>query len=769
MLSSDVTLVADFAAEHSVVNMDGTSRNDRAVSFIREQWIRKQMGEREGEFTADVPVRVFCGTWNVNGKKLGDDDPIEDWVPVERAENLCDIYAIGFQEMVDLTVTNVTMDGKSAQRHRFWEEKLLRHLNEGAARHGQPPYVNLGTEHLVGILLCVFARESTASRVSGVVLQSVPCGAMGVVGNKGGIVCRMKLQDSWICFVCAHLAAHRGNTEGRNANYHAIMERAHLASDGLPEEPRSSAAHYVDKEPHDVASHEVVFFLGDLNYRISVEVDLQEVLYKCTKDLDMPFLLGHDQLNLERAAGRVFEGFEEGDIGFLPTYKFEPGSDRYEQREGKKKRAPAWCDRVLWSAKRGGSVALRAYRSSMVQRISDHKPVSAFFDLRARRIDRAAAQDVLQSVLRSLDRWENDAQPQVELSSNFVALGPVRYGVESAAEVVLKNVGDTPAIFRFVPKPLEDSDLCCKPFMTLSPAFGMVLPEESARIRISVNVDDATARRLALGDETLSDILILRLEGGRDIFVDVSGDYARSCYGASLQELVNATQPMREVPVGGQEGAAAGGESPQAVPNELWRMLDELYVNGARAPDLFFAAGDPEMVARVREALDTGAELPGDASAHDVAEALTSFLRALGTPVIPREVAASLDVEYTSQNLAPWTRRFLETLPPACYNTFVYLVSFFRYLLDYRHYNRLTPTKVASTLGRVLLAGEKPRKEHKEKDKTRGGMLSDTFDDVVDGAANMDLPEAPPGKQAQSLRRTNIEMILVHLLTSAAL
>ena len=32
-----------------------------------------------------------------------------------------------------------------------------------------------------------------------------------------------------------------------------------------------------------------------------------------------------------------------GRIDFGPTYKYQPGTDNYERREGKKKRIPAWC------------------------------------------------------------------------------------------------------------------------------------------------------------------------------------------------------------------------------------------------------------------------------------------------------------------------------------------------------------------------------------------------------------------------------------------
>jgi phosphatidylinositol-bisphosphatase len=60
---------------------------------------------------------------------------------------------------------------------------------------------------------------------------------------------------------------------------------------------------------------------------------------------DIAYLRARDQLNIERGKGTVFVGFHEGLIDFLPTYKFQPGTDEYEQRPEKKLRAPAWCDR----------------------------------------------------------------------------------------------------------------------------------------------------------------------------------------------------------------------------------------------------------------------------------------------------------------------------------------------------------------------------------------------------------------------------------------
>ena len=65
-------------------------------------------------------------------------------------------------------------------------------------------------------------------------------------------------------------------------------------------------------------------------------------------EADLEQLRQQDQLNIERAAGRSFHGFAEGVLSFRPTYKFQPGTDLYEQRPEKKLRTPAWCDRILW-------------------------------------------------------------------------------------------------------------------------------------------------------------------------------------------------------------------------------------------------------------------------------------------------------------------------------------------------------------------------------------------------------------------------------------
>ncbi|KVH90434.1 Endonuclease/exonuclease/phosphatase [Cynara cardunculus var. scolymus] len=46
-----------------------------------------------------------------------------------------------------------------------------------------------------------------------------------------------------------------------------------------------------------------------------------------------------------------FGAWHEGTIDFAPTYKYLPDSDEYFVKNQEMKRAPAWCDRIIWSGK----------------------------------------------------------------------------------------------------------------------------------------------------------------------------------------------------------------------------------------------------------------------------------------------------------------------------------------------------------------------------------------------------------------------------------
>ncbi|KAL3041804.1 hypothetical protein OYC64_019893 [Pagothenia borchgrevinki] len=148
-----------------------------------------------------------------------------------------------------------------------------------------------------------------------------------------------------------------------------------------------------------VLDHDVVFWFGDLNFRIE-DYDIHVV--KCAiESSKLPLLLERDQLNMAKNTESVLEGFLEGPLNFPPTYKFDVGTHTYDTSA--KKRKPAWTDRILWRTRRTGSpvpthnaalqrgltswlggatkVTQHVYRSHMGYTISDHKPVSAVFSL----------------------------------------------------------------------------------------------------------------------------------------------------------------------------------------------------------------------------------------------------------------------------------------------------------------------------------------------------------------------------------------------------
>lgn len=93
--------------------------------------------------------------------------------------------------------------------------------------------------------------------------------------------------------------------------------------------------------------HDIVIFVGDLNYRIVASVDIMDV-YEMIHGHELLRLASYDQLCQERERNRVFNGFNEGLLTFPPTYQFIPGKNVYDDRKDKKMRCPAWCDRILW-------------------------------------------------------------------------------------------------------------------------------------------------------------------------------------------------------------------------------------------------------------------------------------------------------------------------------------------------------------------------------------------------------------------------------------
>ena len=244
--------------------------------------------------------------------------------------------------------------------------------------------------------------------------------------------------------------------------------------------------------------------------------------------------------------------------------------------------------------------------------------------------------------------------------------------------------------------------MVCKPWMQVSPMFGMLIPgEPTTKIELTITIDKDTAKLLNSGRDVLEDILILRLENGRDYYLTIRASYARSCFGMSMEELVIYSQPIRTVPIDPIErakqlesstGPGAQPTTALCIPKELWRVVDAIYAKGITASNIFIEPGHPNEVASIRESLDTGSPFT-PCTTHSYADVLVSFLSSLSSPVIPSVFFPSVEID--SQNIQMSARRLLEELPPIHYNVFVYIISFFREIIQHREENQLTAAKLA--------------------------------------------------------------------------
>ncbi|XP_051040851.1 phosphatidylinositol polyphosphate 5-phosphatase type IV isoform X3 [Phodopus roborovskii] len=82
------------------------------------------------------------------------------------------------------------------------------------------------------------------------------------------------------------------------------------------------------------------------------------------------------------SAGSIFRGFEEAEIHFLPSYKFDIGKDTYDSTS--KQRTPSYTDRVLYKSRHKGDICPMKYSSCPGIKTSDHRPVYGLFRVKVR-------------------------------------------------------------------------------------------------------------------------------------------------------------------------------------------------------------------------------------------------------------------------------------------------------------------------------------------------------------------------------------------------
>jgi len=284
-------------------------------------------------------LRVQFITWNLNRVGCTVEDLQRHLLRVDSEP--ADLYVIGTQEV-----------GSTVQWHERLQEAFGLRRGPGAG------FRLVATKSLWDIHISLY-RQSGIS-VDSVAVSSVATGIGNMLGNKGAVAVAARVANGLRClFINAHFTAHDGKLEERNADYRRISsELLRGLADNAAE------------------AYDVTFWGGDLNYRLkgnrrALDAVIRENMYEVMR--------ANDQLTQQRLRGAVFEGFEEGELAFPPTYKFDNGSDHYDTSS--KARIPSWTDRVLWKSKLPGTVELLHYSSVPELKTSDHRAVVATFDV----------------------------------------------------------------------------------------------------------------------------------------------------------------------------------------------------------------------------------------------------------------------------------------------------------------------------------------------------------------------------------------------------
>lgn len=363
--------------------------------LLQDDWIENQMRSKEAEFCAFQPLNALVMTWNAGASTpfnlQHSDRDASFFQNLFQNTDRPDILVFGFQELVDLEDKSRTAksffkskkkDPNTDQEHmghqyRNWRDHLAKCLD---SYYPHEIYHLLHSASLVGLFTCIFVRSPLGERIRNVSAQEIKRGMGGVYGNKGSLVIRFLIDDTSICLFNCHLAAGQSQTKDRNTDITAILDATIFPAER--DQIARQDSYVSGGDGMMIMDHEICILNGDLNYRIDTMG--RDTVVNAIKSNNLSRLLERDQLLASKRKNPWFKlrAFDELPITFAPTYKYDVGTDRYDTSE--KKRAPAWCDRILY---RGGDRIKQFDYQRHELWLSDHRPVTGLFEITTKTID----------------------------------------------------------------------------------------------------------------------------------------------------------------------------------------------------------------------------------------------------------------------------------------------------------------------------------------------------------------------------------------------
>ncbi|CAE7887538.1 Ocrl [Symbiodinium sp. KB8] len=360
---------------------------DTHISMLVEphiSWKKIQpfLQERQTEFSEEARRSIMTVTFNCASQKPMAHDIHNFFV---EGEPLPDIIFVALQETCPLALAIDVTEIASAQYHKAWSSAVT-----AAVKH-RGEYRLLADYAMVGLQLLLYVLDDLAPKVSQTCWGSARCGTLGA-GNKGAVAFGLVMGSTSFCFVNSHLAAGEStsSSQERSQDFDYIIQTLRLTGISA-----NCTVGPVDvRDSRNIFEHDLVVWAGDLNMRLWRDVEMTEVMHQTEvlsllQQHQLQRLLDCDELHRRRLASGSFAAFEEAAIDFRPSYKFRPmsKSNKDEAMQDVKllealrgqyddKRTPAWCDRVIWRARRKvKQEGLLRYELLDSTTFSDHRPV----------------------------------------------------------------------------------------------------------------------------------------------------------------------------------------------------------------------------------------------------------------------------------------------------------------------------------------------------------------------------------------------------------
>lgn len=695
------------------------------ISIVRENWIYNEAIE-EASTGLSARLLIRTGTFNVNGKMPSQDlsswlrpirhdseksgwiSPLESISPLDILSNPTDeqvtgslgassatsahaslnndtkvsdpdLLVLGFQEM-DLSA-EALLYATSTVKEDAWVEAILAGLGEKGIL-----YEKLASKQLVGMLIVAITKKSRLSCFGDIKFSAVGAGIMGIMGNKGATAIRMSYtplaqeispSPTVLTFVNSHLAAYDEMLERRNFDFHDLSRR--LIFDQTGELDSNFYATTALETSIGLYESDVLFWMGDLNYRINLaDGDVRELLSSSQGTGNIPLLLQYDQLKTAIASGKAFTGFSEHTITHMPSYRYASnlsgdslGYDR--------KRKPAWTDRILHMSAPSVPVTQRSYCSHPQITMSDHRPVSADFILNIPIVDKQRRETATSKLYRELWGVEHSSKiPKIKLQPITLDFGKVYYRRLIRQTLSIQNDGQIPCVYRFVGADAEQP--ICPQWLKIHPVAGLLRPGELSTIIVTVFVDNSSASQLNLAPPRLNFTLILHTALGKDHFISVTGEYQYTCFANKLTRLTRLPGPVRTMK-SPNDGVPA--RRPVNAPREIMMLINWLMTHVTDPNNLFSRPLEESICINIRECLDTGDPFPSPKSGEDhsplataIASTLVQLLDSLVDSVVPPYLHARC-LQMTSRDEA---FELLDKFPPESVNVWISLTAFLHYI-----------------------------------------------------------------------------------------